>query len=83
MSFIPRWIESDDAKQAEALKTKTTSWFVLKVFFGLAFLAKAAHFALTAAGPGGYVLAALFTAGGLAWLFEGAQGIRARLAERA
>jgi hypothetical protein len=83
MSFIQRWIESDDAKQAEALKTKTTCWFVLRACFGLAFLAKAAHFALTAAGPGCYLLAALFTAGGLAWLFEGAQGIRARLTERA
>jgi hypothetical protein len=83
MSFIQRWIESDDAKQAQALETKTTSWFVLRVLFGLAFLAKAAHFALTAGGPGGYVLAALFTAGGLAWLVEGAQGLRARLAEKA
>jgi hypothetical protein len=83
MSFVQRWIESDDAKQAEALKTKPTSWFALRAFFGLAFLAKGAHFALTATGPGGYLLAALFTAGGLVWLFEGAQGIRARLAERA
>lgn len=83
MSFIQRWIEGDDAKQAEALKTKTTSWFVLRACLGLAFLAKAAHFAMTATGPGGYLPAALFTAGGIAWLFEGAQGVRARLSQKA
>jgi hypothetical protein len=79
MSAIQSWIEGDDAKRAEALKTKTTSWFVLQVLFGLLFLGKAVHFALTATGIGGYALAALFTAGGAAWLVEGAQGLRSRL----
>lgn len=83
MSFIQRWIESDDAKRAETLKTKTTSWFVLRALLGLAFLGKAAHFGLTATGPGGCLLAALFTAGGLAWLLEGAQGVRARVGQKA
>jgi len=82
MSFIQQWIERDDARQAEALKTKPTSWFVLKVFFGLAFLGKAAHSALVAAGPGSYVLAAIFAAGGLAWIVEGTQGLRVRLGEK-
>ena len=67
------------AKRAEELKTKATSWFVLRMLFGLLILAKAAHFALTAGEPDGYVLAALFTAGGLTWLVEGAQGLRSRL----
>ena len=49
------------------------------MLFGLLILAKAAHFALTAGEPDGYVLAALFTAGGLTWLVEGAQGLRSRL----
>ena len=40
---------------------------------------KAAHFALTATGVLGYVMAVLFTLGGLAWLVEGAQGLRSRL----
>jgi len=53
MSAIQSWIEGDDAKRAEALKTKTTSWFVLQVLFGLLFLGKAVHFALTATGIGG------------------------------
>jgi hypothetical protein len=83
MSFIQHWIERDDARQAEALKTKSTSWFVLRALLGLAFLGKAAHFAVTATGPGGYLLAALFTAGGLVWLFEGAQGVRARVGQKA
>jgi hypothetical protein len=79
MSAILSWIERDDAKRAEALKTKTTSWFVLRTLLGLLSLVKAAHFALTAPGMGGYVLAVLFTAGGLAWFTEGAQGLRSRL----
>ncbi len=79
MSAIQSWIERDDAKRAEELKTRATSWFVLRAFFGLLILVKAAHFALTATGMGGYALAALFTAGGLAWLVEGAQGLHSRL----
>ena len=78
MSAIQRWVERDDAKLAE----KSTSWFVLRSFFGVLVLVKAAHFALTATGPSNYVLAALFTAGGLAWLIEGAQGVRARLSQK-
>ena len=78
MSAIQRWVERDDARLAE----KSTSWFVLRSFFGVLVLVKAAHFALTATGPFGYVAAALFTAGGLAWLIEGAQGVRARLSQK-
>jgi hypothetical protein len=78
MSAIQRWVERDDARLAQ----KSTSWFVLRSFLGVLVLVKAAHFALTATGPLGYVLAALFTAGGLAWLIEGAQGARSRLVQK-
>ena len=80
MSAIHDWIERDDAKRAEELKTKPTRWFVFRIVFGLSVLGKAAHFALTASGPWGYVLAALFAAGGLALIIEVAQGVRSRLA---
>jgi len=79
MSAVQSWIERDDAKRAEDLKTRMTSWFVFRVFSGLLFLVKGAHFALTASGIGGYALAGLFAAGGLAWLVEGTKGLRARL----
>jgi hypothetical protein len=78
MSAVQKWVERDDA----SLATKSTSWFVLRSFMGVLILVKAAHFALTATGAGGYVLAALFTAGGLTWLIEGAQGVRSRLAQK-
>jgi hypothetical protein len=78
MSAIQRWVERDDARRTE----KSTSWFVLRSFFGVLVLVKATHFALTATGPFGYVLAALFTACGLAWLIEGAQGVRSRLSQK-
>jgi len=57
MSAVQSWIERDDAKRAEDLKTRMTSWFVFRVFSGLLFLVKGAHFALTASGIGGYALA--------------------------
>ncbi len=75
MSAIQKWVERDDARLAE----KPMSWFVLRSFFGVLILVKAAHSALTATAAVGYVLAALLTVGGLAWLIEGAQGVRSRL----
>ena len=78
MSAIQSWIERDDAKRAEELKTKPTSWFALRTSLGLLTLVKAAHFALTATGAGGYVLA-LFAAPGLVWIIEGVQGLHSRL----
>jgi len=79
MSAIQRWVKRDDAK----LAAKPMSWFALRSLLGVLILVKAAHFALTATGPGGYALAALFTAAGLAWLVEGITGVRARLSEKA
>jgi hypothetical protein len=78
MSAIQSWIERDDAKRAEELKTKPTRWFVYRIIFGLLIVAKAAHLALITSSPWGYGLAALLTAGGLVWIVEGAQGFRAR-----
>jgi hypothetical protein len=80
MSAMQSWIERDDAKRAEELKTKPTGWFVYRIILGLLILAKAAHLALTIATPWGYILAALLAAGAVAWIAEGAQGFRARLA---
>jgi hypothetical protein len=79
MSAIQSWIERDDAKRAEEIKTKPTRWFVYRMILALLFLAKAAHLALTTSSPWGYGLAALLAAGGLLWIVEGAQGFRARL----
>ncbi len=79
MSAIQSWVERDDAKRAEELKEKPTRWFALRTAFGILILVKAAHFALTATGVLGYVLAVLLTIGGLAWLVEGVQGLRSRL----
>jgi hypothetical protein len=79
MSAIQSWIERDDAKRAEELKTKPTRWFVYRIILGLLFLAKAAHLALATSSPWGYGLAALLVAGGLVWIVEGAKGFRARL----
>jgi apolipoprotein N-acyltransferase len=78
MSAIQSWIDRDDAKRAEELKTKPTRWFVYRIIFGLLIVAKAAHLALITSSPWGYGLAALLTAGGLVWIVEGAQGFRAR-----
>ena len=78
-SAIQSWIERDDAKRAEELKTKPTRWFVYRIILGLLILAKAAHLALITSSPWGYGLAALLAAGGLVWIVEGAQGFRARL----
>jgi len=78
MSAIQSWIDRDDAKRAEELKTKPTRWFVYRIIFGLLIVAKAAHLALITSSPWGYSLAALLTAGGLVWIVEGAQGFRAR-----
>jgi hypothetical protein len=47
MSAIQSWIERDDAKRAEEIKTKPTRWFLYRMILGLLFLAKAAHLALT------------------------------------
>jgi hypothetical protein len=79
MSAIQSWIERDDARRAEELKTKPTRWFVYRIILGLPILAKAAHHALTTSSPWGYGLAALLAAGGLVWIVEGAQAFRARL----
>jgi hypothetical protein len=79
MSAIQGWIERDDAKRAEELKTKPTRWFVYRIILGLLILAKAAHLALITSSPWGYGLAVLLAAGGLVWIVEGAQGFRARL----
>ena len=76
MSAIQRWVERDDA---EELKEKPIWWFALRTVFAVLIMIKAAHFALTATGVLGYVMAVLFTLGGLAWLVEGAQGLRSRL----
>jgi hypothetical protein len=82
MSAIQSWVKRDDAKRAEELKEKSTRWFALRVALGIVILIKAAHFALTATGVLGYVLAVLFTIAGLAWLVEGVQGLRSRLLVR-
>ena len=82
MSAIQSLVERDDAKRAEELKEKPTRWFALRIAFGILILIKGAHFALTATGVLGYVLAVLLTAGGLAWLVEGVQGLRSRLLVR-
>jgi hypothetical protein len=79
MSAIQSWIERDDAKRAEELKTKPTRWFVYRIILGLLILAKAAHLALITSSPWGYGLAGLLAAGGLVWIVEGAQGFHARL----
>jgi len=50
MSAIQSWIDRDDAKRAEELKTKPTRWFVYRIIFGLLIVAKAAH--LVRAAPG-------------------------------
>ncbi len=65
MSAIQSWIERDDAKRAEEIKTKPTRWFLYRMILGLLFLAKAAHLALTTSSPWGYGLAAPLAAGGL------------------
>lgn len=79
MSAIQAWLARDDAKQAERRASWPTQWFAYRAFMGLVILAKAVHTALGATGPGGYALAALLAAGGLYWIFEGLQGLRARL----
>ena len=61
MSAIQSWIERDDAKRAEELKTKPTRWFVYRIIFGLLIVAKAAHLALITSRPWGYGLAALLS----------------------
>ena len=79
MSAIQAWLAREDAKQAEQRQSWPTRWFAYRAIVGLVIVFKAAHTALAATGPLGYGLAALLVVGGFAWIFEGVQGLRARL----
>lgn len=77
MTVFKRWLEREDARRAERLKSGSVWWFVGETAVGLLLLLKAGGLVADATGWGSYGLALLLLAAGLAFLWDGVQGLRA------
>ncbi len=79
MSRIMDWIERENVRYDEILQSRSTGWLVARTLVGVFLTARGVFHGLHATGTGSYALALLLTAGGAAFLYEGARILYARV----
>jgi hypothetical protein len=79
MSRIMEWMERENARQDEILQSRSTGWLVARTLVGVFLTTRGVFHGLHASGMGSYALALLLAAGGIAFLYESAQILYARV----
>ena len=79
MSRIMDWIERENVRHDEILQSRSSGWLVGRTMLGVFLTARAAHTWLHATTGWRYALAALLAAAGVAFIYDGAQILYARV----
>jgi len=79
MSKIMDWIERETVRQDEILQSRSSGWLAGRTLLGLFLTARAVSVALHATTGWRYALAALLAVAGVAFIYDGAQLLYARV----